>query len=67
MSACRQSGISHYVLPKFAKVELCKYFNVKRITSFAIDFTEFPASIKDAFRSELESFDQLIEPKTASL
>jgi hypothetical protein len=35
------------VLPKFAKVELCKYFNVKRLSCFALDFHQVTASVKE--------------------
>ena len=35
--ACKQVSITHFILPRFIKKELCEMFGVKRLTSFGID------------------------------
>jgi hypothetical protein len=40
--ACKQMSLTHFVLPKFAKGELSKFFKVRNLTSFAIDFEKVP-------------------------
>lgn len=67
MAACRQSGIHHYVLPKFSKVELCKQFGVKRITAFALKLDGLPPAFGLQIEKELAQFDQLMEPGTADV
>ena len=57
LAACRQQAISHYVLPKFSKVELCKMFKVKRVTCFAIDFEKAQASLKADMQAALAGMD----------
>jgi len=57
MAACRQGGINHYVLPKFAKGELCKHFKVRRITSFAFKLDGLPQSIAESIEDELKEFN----------
>lgn len=57
MGACKQQALSHYVLPKFSKVELCKIFKVKHLTAFAIDFQRLPSSLKQSFETELSPFN----------
>lgn len=52
-------------MPKFSKVELCKLFNVRRVTAFALKCV--PASVGDAIESELARFNQLVEPGTADI
>ena len=53
MSACRIKNIPHYVLPKFAKSDLCKFLNVRRLTSFAIKCS------REELCKDISKFDQL--------
>ena len=60
---CRQTkGLNHFVLPKFAKNELCKLFGVKRITCFLIDFSPC-TKLKDDLLKNWEQFNNLAETK----
>lgn len=55
------------MLPKFAKVELCKLFGVKRLTAFAMMFDAFPDSMRKGLEEELSQFNQSISEDKADL
>jgi hypothetical protein len=57
----------HFVLPKFSKVELCKLFNVRRVTSFALRLDGVPGSVGESIESELSKFNQLLEAGSADI
>ena len=65
MAACRQGGVSHYVLPKFAKADLSKLFGVKRISVFALQAV--PPKIGDFLLTDIRQFDQLAASESADI
>jgi len=67
LAACKQAQVNHYVLPKFAKAELCKVFGVKRVTSFALVFDGMPERLQLHLEKELEPFNQLVADGKADI
>jgi len=57
LAACRQQATSHYVLPKFSKVELCKIFGVRRLTCFAVCFEKTQPGLKAEMQTALSGLD----------
>jgi hypothetical protein len=61
--------LNHYALPKFAKNELSKIFGVRRLTCFALDFSqlrnkELPAEVskmKSEMEEKLANFNNIKE------
>lgn len=62
MIACKQMGISHFVLPKFAKNELQLAFGVKRLTTFGLNFSGME-HCRDKLTEKVAEFNNNFEAK----
>ena len=64
MVACKQIGVTHFVMPKFSKGEISKAFGVKRITCFGLDIKDdHQIQLKNLILEKFGEFNNNFETK----